>query len=176
MGAALKIHESWPNFRPLLARGLADFANDDGPVVRSSEQAERARQIEQQLDQARRWADELAGRARALIPEGGPSDIDATIELLEREEGALLRHFRPPIRKARKLIGRVSAKHSAGVRAAARTLAESIDWFEGIVLQHEQLLRDLRWALMEIRAECRRSERGDIVESAAALRQHLRSR
>ena len=176
MGAALKIYETWPNFRPLLASGLAGFANDDVRVASAADKRELVTRIERQLEQARRWSAEKLSQARSAIPDGGPSDIDETIELLEREEGALVREFGPQIKKARRLIGNVRPSSRDSVKKVARDLAEGVDWLENIIVQHEELLRDLRWQLMAVRAEARKDQTGPVFDDPASLRHYLRSR
>lgn len=172
MGAALKIHESWPNFRPLLASRLAGFADDEPQRPLSINDDQQARQIEQHLEHGRRWAEDLIRRARASIADGGPSDIDETIELLEREDGAFIREFAAAIKKARKPIERIPKRHAD----RARQIAREIDWFENIIVQHEELLRDLRWQLMVVRAESRRDKSGPVFDDPNALRRYLRTR
>ncbi len=80
-----------------------------------------------------------------------------------------MQEFAPKIQTARKAL-----KQAVDLPAdASETATQQLDLFEELVTRHEEVLRDLRWELMTIRAERRRSDTGPVFDDPRDLERYL---
>lgn len=133
---------------------------------KDNRQLERARH---DLDRITAWAEHLTRDASASDRPRQENDLDELISFLEREEGCFMQEFAPKIQTARKALKRV-VDLPADIREAA---TRQLDLFKKLVIRHEEVLRDLLWELMTIRAERRRSDTGPVFDDPRDLERYL---
>ncbi len=121
------------------------------------------------LDRITAWAEHVTRDASAADRSRQDNDLDDLISFLEREEGCFMQEFAPKIQTARKAL-----KQAVDLPAdATETATRQLDLFEELVTRHEEVLRDLRWELMTIRAERARSDTGPVFDDPRDLERYL---